>query len=166
VLKHIFNEFDAKVSKPYAKRIQHLKLSQKQILTLASIIEGEAVHNDEKPKISGLYWNRLRKHMYLQADPTVAYAVGKSRRLYYKDYHIKSPYNTYLHRGLPPGPINNPSLSSIKAALFPADNDYLYMVARPDGYHQFSKTYAKHRRQSRKWHHYLQKQAAKKHQHQ
>jgi len=158
VLKHIFNEFNQKVIQPYHARFDSLKLSQKGIITLASIIEGEAAHNDEKPVISGLYWNRLKKNMYLQADPTVLYALKKRRRLHFKDYNVDSPYNTYKHKGLPPGPINNPSLSSIKAALFPANNDYLYMVARPNGYHSFSKTYAKHRQQSKKWRNYLRSQ--------
>jgi UPF0755 protein len=161
VVNHMLNEFNKRVLKPYSHRIHELDVPPGDIIILASIIQGEAAHNDEKPEISGLYWNRLKKGMPLQADPTVAYAVGERQRLYFKDYKADSPYNTYTHKGLPPGPINNPDLSSIKAALFPADNDYLYMVARPDGYHAFAKTYAKHQRQSKKWREYLKKQAEK-----
>jgi UPF0755 protein len=161
LLTRIFNEFNKKVTQKYSKRMHELNLSENQVLALASIIQGEARHNDEKPKISALYWNRLKKGMKLQADPTVEFALKKNRRLTFKDYKIKSPYNTYLHTGLPPGPINNPSLSSIKAALYPADNDYLYMVARPDGYHAFAKTCAKHQRQAKKWRDYLKKQVKK-----
>jgi UPF0755 protein len=161
LVNHVLNEFNKKVLKPYGHRMHELDASPNDIIIMASIIQGEAEHNDEKPEISSLYWNRLKKNMYLQADPTVAYAVGNRQRLYFKDYKMDSPYNTYIHKGLPPGPINNPDLSSIKAALFPADNDYLYMVARPDGYHAFAKTYAKHQRQSKKWREYLKKQAEK-----
>jgi UPF0755 protein len=160
VFSRIFDEFNQKTVK-FAARFGKIGLSENEVLTLASIIQSEAVHNDEKTKISGLYWNRLRKNMKLQADPTIEFALKTHRRLYFADYKIKSPYNTYLHKGLPPGPIDNPDLSSIKAALFPADNDYLYMVARPDGYHAFSKTYAKHQQQSKKWRNYLSKQEAK-----
>jgi UPF0755 protein len=160
VFTRIFDEFNQKVTKPFAARFRKIDLSENEVLTLASIIQSEAVHNDEKTTISGLYWNRLKKNMKLQADPTIEFALKTHRRLYFADYKTKSPYNTYLHKGLPPGPIDNPDLSSIKAALFPADNDYLYMVAQPDGYHAFSKTYAKHRQQSKKWRTYLSKQAA------
>ncbi len=161
VFQRIFDKFNQAVTEQFAKRFEKINLSEKDILAFASIIQGEAVHNDEKAKISALYWNRLNTGMPLQADPTVEFALHTHRRLYFKDYKTESPYNTYLHKGLPPGPVNNPSLSSIKAALFPADNDYLYMVARPDGYHDFAKTYAKHQQQSKKWHSYLKKQEEK-----
>jgi UPF0755 protein len=118
----------------------------KSILTLASIIEGEAKIGSERSLISAVYHNRLRKGMRLQADPTVQYAIpGKQRRLLYRDYEINSPYNTYRHKGLPPGPINNPGLASIAAALNPSDVDYLYFVAAEDGSHIFSTTWEEHR---------------------
>jgi UPF0755 protein len=161
VFQRIFHKFNQTVTKPFANRFKEINLSEKEVLALASIIQGEAVHNDEKAKISALYWNRLKAGMPLQADPTVEFALHTHRRLYFKDYKTKSSYNTYIHKGLPPGPVNNPNLSSIKAALFPADNDYLYMVARPDGYHDFAKTYAKHQQQSKKWHDYLKKMEKK-----
>ena len=96
--------------------------------------------------------------MYLQADPTVSYALKEQRRLYFKDYEIDNPYNTYTNKGLPPGPINNPSLSSIKATLYPQDHNYLFMVAQPNGYHAFTRTYAEHERKSKEWRNYLQNQ--------
>lgn len=157
VLDEIFNTFH-EVIQPYKNRSQQLDKSLKEIITLASIVEWEAVQDSAKPIISGLYWNRLQSGMLLQADPTVNFAVGKRRRLFFKDYEVKSPYNTYIHPGLPPGPITNPDLSSIKAALFPADHNYLYMVAKPSGGHAFSKTYAQHLKKAEEWRKWLQKQ--------
>jgi UPF0755 protein len=120
-------------------------MSEKEVITLASIIEGEAIYNRERPLISGVYHNRLELGMRLQADPTIQYIVdGGPRRLLNKDLKIKSPYNTYLNYGLPPGPINNPGIESIKAALFPANTENLYFVARGDGYHTFSRTKNEH----------------------
>lgn len=155
-LDKIFSEFNARVSEEFEERARQLDLSMSEVLALAAIIEWEAIHDDEKPKISGLYWNRLDRGMLLQADPTVNYAVEEQRRLYYKDYQVDHPYNTYIHKGLPPGPITNPSLSSIRAALYPADHNYIFMVARPNGYHAFTETYAEHQRKSAEWRQYLQ----------
>ncbi len=118
-----------------------------QILTLASIVEGEAIVNEERPVIASVYLNRLRRRMPLQADPTIQFIVpGPPRRLLYRDLQIESPYNTYLHYGLPPGPINNPGRASIMAALFPAKTKFLYFVARGDGSHVFAVTAAQHAR--------------------
>lgn len=132
-------------------RLKELKLTRTQILALASIVEGEARHDDERTTIAGVYSNRLRIGMPLQADPTVQYAIAqktgeRKKRLYYKDYAFVSPYNTYLNPGLPPGPVNSPGLSSIRAALFPADVPYIFFVAKPDGHHLFSRTLAEHNR--------------------
>lgn len=158
ILERFFSEFNKQVINAYRDRMDELDLTTNEVLALASIIEWEAIHDDEKPKISGLYWNRLNRGMLLQADPTVSYAVGERRRLYFKDYKVDHPYNTYQNKGLPPGPINNPSLSSIKAALYPMDHEYLYMVARPNGYHEFSETYAEHQQKSAEWREYLKNQ--------
>ena len=103
---------------------------------MASIVEGEARADDERETIAGVYHNRLRIGMALQADPTVQYAIllatGRRKpRLFEKDYQITSPYNTYLHPGLPPGPVNSPSRRSIEASLYPAKVPYLYFVAGP-----------------------------------
>ncbi|MGH7701853.1 MAG: endolytic transglycosylase MltG, partial [Gemmatimonadales bacterium] len=99
--------------------------------------------------IAGVYRNRLRLGMALQADPTVQYAIQlktgeRKPRLFFKDYEIRSPYNTYLHPGLPPGPVNSPGIRSILAALYPAPVPYLYFVAQPDGHHLFTRTIAEH----------------------
>lgn len=157
-LGKMLHEFNHLVVNKYKDRFKQLHKSVNQIVTLASIVEWEAKVDSEKPIISGLYWNRLKKGWYLQADPTIDYIIGKRRRLLYKDYKIKSPYNTYEHKGLPPGPITNPSMSSIKAALYPDHTKYMYMVAQPNGGHAFAKTLAQHERQSERWRRWLQKQ--------
>jgi UPF0755 protein len=132
-------------------RLDSLKMSRLQLVTLASIVEGEARADEEREIIAGVYLNRLRIGMALQADPTVQYAISLKRgrrksRLFQKDYQIESPYNTYLHPGLPPGPVNSPGIRSIEASLYPADVRFLYFVARPDGRHVFSRTYGEHLR--------------------
>lgn len=156
----MLTEFDRAAVQPYADRYEELRMSVDQITTMASIIEWEARYDHEKPTISGLYWNRLNNRWRLQADPTVSYAIGERRRLFNRDYQFDHPYNTYRIYGLPPGPINNPALSSIKAALFPEDHDYFFMVATPEGVHTFTRTYADHRRESRKWQQYIREQTA------
>jgi UPF0755 protein len=102
--------------------------------------------------IAGVYWNRLHKPMRLEADPTVQYALGESRRLGNRDLEIHSPYNTYRHEGLPPGPINNPGRKAILAALYPEHHSYLYFVARGTGGHYFAKTFSEHQQNIRKYH--------------
>lgn len=104
-----------------------------EILTLASIIEAEASVASERSRISGVYHNRLKRGMKLEADPTVQYAIGKRKRLYYSDLRIDSPYNTYRYAGLPPGPINCPGRESILAALQPERHNYVFFVAKGDG---------------------------------
>lgn len=123
--------------------------TEREVVTLASIIEKEARQRDEMPLIAAVYRNRLRIGMPLQADPTVQYALGVHReRLLYAaiDSVADHAYNTYTRRGLPPGPIGAPSARAIHAALAPADVDYLYFVARPDGSHVFTRTLAEHNR--------------------
>ncbi len=132
-------------------QLESLDMTQLQLVTLASIVEGEARVDDERETIAGVYHNRLRIGMALQADPTVQYAIalktGKRKtRLYQKDYQFPSPYNTYLHRGLPPGPVNSPGRRSIEASLYPAKVPYLYFVAGENGRHVFSRTYSEHLR--------------------
>ena len=108
--------------------------TRNEILTLASIIEAEAPGNDDKLRISGVFYNRLKRNMPLQSDPTVLYALGLHKeRVLYKDLDVDSPYNTYRNIGLPPGPINSPGVKSIEAALNPEIHDYLYFVAAGDG---------------------------------
>lgn len=119
-----------------------------RILIVASMVEREAKIPADRPKIAAVIWNRLAKNMRLEVDATVTYSLGKSRankaKVYYKDLENDSPYNTYAHAGLPPAPICNPGLASIKAALEPAAIDALYYVAKKDGSHVFSKTLTEH----------------------
>ena len=121
------------------------RLSRHQIVTLASIIEKETSKDDERPLVASVFYNRLKLRIPLQSDPTVIYALndfdGNLRRV---DLDVKSPYNTYRVVGLPPGPIANPGLASLEAALHPAASHYLYFVSRNDGTHFFSTTLAEH----------------------
>jgi len=130
-------------------RADSIGMSEREVVTLASIIEKEAKIRSEMPLISAVYHNRLRIGYPLQADPTVQYALGRHRaRLLYADIDSVAdhPYNTYRNPGLPPGPIASPSVEAIEAALYPADVDYLYFVARPDGSHVFTRSLAEHNR--------------------
>lgn len=128
-------------------RARELGIGLHEVLTLASIVEREARVDGERPVIAGVYWNRLRLGMRLDADPTVRYALRKqSAPLTRDDLSVPSPYNTYRRTGLPPGPIASPGMASIKAVLHPAAVPYLYFVARPDGTHDFSVTLAEHNR--------------------
>jgi UPF0755 protein len=127
-------------------------LSQLAAVTLASIVERETAAPEERPVIAAVFLNRLRLGMPLQADPTVVYGIagfdGDIRR---RDLASPTPYNTYVIRGLPPGPIANPGREALAAVLAPADVDYLYFVARNDGSHQFSRTLADHNRAVRRY---------------
>lgn len=130
-------------------RADSLGLDEREVVTLASIIEKEARVRDEMPVISAVFHNRLRIGYPLQADPTVQYALGEHQaRLLYAhiDQVADNPYNTYRHRGLPPGPIASPSTAAIEAALHPADVPYLYFVARADGSHVFTRSLKEHNR--------------------
>ena len=158
VIKRIHSEFERIVAEGLSKEIEQSELGLHEILTLASIVEWEAKVREEKRKISGLYLNRLQRNMRLQADPTVIYALGEKRRLLFEDYKFEHPYNTYLVDGLPPGPITNPDLESIKAVLNPASHNYLYMVATPDGSHTFSRTFDEHKIASDQWRKFIREQ--------
>ena len=145
VINKMVSEYSKNITTSMRKRMSEIGFSENEVLTLASIIEGEAIYDSERSRISGVYHNRLKKGMRLQADPTIQYIIKDSpRRLLNKDLKIKSPYNTYLNYGLPPGPINSPGIESIKAALYPEQIDFLFFVAKGDGYHTFSKTEKEH----------------------
>ena len=137
----------AKLTPTIRERAQARGLSVHELLTLASIIEREAVVKDEQRLISAVFWNRLRIGMPLQADPTVQYAVAKERRaLSRADLLVDHPYNTYVRAGLPPGPIASPGLGAIEAALDPAPVKYLFFVAQDDKRHHFSLSIDEHNR--------------------
>lgn len=145
-------------------KAKELGLNDKKVIALASIVQKETAKVDERPRVAGVYLNRIKKGMPLQADPTVIYAIKKQKgdfdavikRVLYKDLEIDSPYNTYKYPGIPPGPIAMPDISSIDAVLNAEKHDYYYFVAdvKDFGYHKFAKTLAQHNRNRRdyvKW---------------
>jgi len=122
-----------------------LKINRNDLVTMASIVEREARLPEERPVIAAVYYNRLRRGMRLQADPTIQYALGHHvGRVLYKDLEVESPYNTYIHKGLPPGPVASPGAASLAAAANPANVPYLYFVASKDGHHEFRMTLDEH----------------------
>lgn len=157
-------EFRERMAKEYSrfwnnerlKKAEIQGLNPEEVVTLASLVHKETAKVDERPKVAGLYLNRLKRGMLLQADPTVIYALKKDsndfnlviKRVLYKDLELDSPYNTYKYAGLPPGPIAMPDISAIDAVLNPEKHDYLYFVANVEnfGYHKFAKTLAQHNR--------------------
>jgi UPF0755 protein len=145
ILARPVHHLRAKLTPDLVARAGSLGLSVHQLLTLASIVEREAVVPEERPLIAAVFWNRLARDMPLQADPTVQYAVRRERGLLTRaDLEVDHPYNTYRYPGLPPGPIASPGLASIKAVLEPAAVPYLYFVALDDRRHQFSVTLEQH----------------------
>jgi len=144
VIITLVSEFKEKFSE--AINSKEISYSMHEIVTLASIIQGECVYSDEMYTVSSVYNNRLNKGWKLQADPTIQYIIpGKNKRLYNKDYfRHDSPYNTYLYKGLPPGPINSPGIHAIKAAAYPEKTDYMFFVAKGNNRHHFSKTEREH----------------------
>jgi UPF0755 protein len=145
ILTRMVQRLRAKAGPDLTARAQARGLSVHQLLTLASIIEREAVDRGELRTISAVFWNRLKINMPLQADPTVQYATGKERRtLTRADLATDHPYNTYRRSGLPPGPIASPGLAAIEAALDPAPVKYLYFVAMDDHRHYFSASLSEH----------------------
>lgn len=149
VVRLLAREFTRRWDPAWNERLDSLDLTRHELVTLASVIEGETQIDIERAFVSGVYHNRLRRGMPLQADPTVIYALQERRRLFERDYRVDHPYNTYRIRGLPPGPIGSPSAGSLYAALYPAEVPYLFFVAGPGGLHIFSETYAEHERARR-----------------
>lgn len=126
-------------------RLTALRRTRHEIVTFASIVEKEVRVASERPIVAGVYWNRLRANMFLQADPTVRYAANKyTGRVLYSDLDVKSPYNTYRNPGLPPGPIASPGAAALEATMNPARVPYRFFVAAPDGHHEFRRTFAEH----------------------
>ena len=147
LVEQMAQQFQAQWDTSWDARARDIGLTRHQVVTLASIVEAEARRHSERQVIAGVYYNRLmgRHPMRLAADPTVIYALGRHvNRVLIWDLSVKSAYNTYLHAGLPPGPINSPGRASILAALWPARHHFLFFVARPDGTHMFSETAQQH----------------------
>jgi len=149
------NEYDKFWTKDRKAKAEKIGLSRAEVSILASIVEMETMKDDEKPTIAGVYINRLKKKMRLEADPTIIYAVGDYSITRVLNVHkeIDSPYNTYKHSGLPPGPICMPSIASLMGVLNYEDHNYIFFCAKPDfsGYHNFAKTYSQHRVNAKKF---------------
>lgn len=148
-VEKMMSEYDKFWTKERIEKAERIGLSKKEVSILASIVQAEQrAHNDEKPKVAGLYINRLNRNMLLQSDPTLIFASGDftKKRVLNKDKEIESPYNTYKYAGLPPGPINMPEISSLKAVLNYDKHNYIFMCAKEDfsGYHNFSTNARQH----------------------
>lgn len=157
MINRMLQELDKRLEKElpadWEQKLAALNVDFHQLMTIASLIEREVVVDEERALVAGVIYNRLNKGMMLQIDATVQYLFDQQKeRLLNKDLKIESPYNTYLHEGLPPGPISSPSLASIQAALDPEPSDYLYYVTKKDGTHKhlFAKTYKEHLRNIQK----------------
>ncbi len=145
IISTMVNRFQAIFTDEFAKQAEKIGFSIHQIVTLASIIERETGASEERPIISSVFHNRLKKNMRLESDPTVIYGIdGFNGNITKKDLKKPSPYNTYLIRGLPPGPISNPGLKALEAALYPAETDFLYFVSKKDKTHKFSTNIREH----------------------
>lgn len=145
IIDMMLSEFDKQVTEEYRARAKEMDMSLDEIITLASVIERETDSDEERAKVAGVFHNRINQNMNLQSCATVQYILGERKAvLSIADTKIDSPYNTYINPGLPLGPIANPGIECIKAALYPEETEYLYFVAGPDGKHIFSKTYEEH----------------------
>ena len=171
LLERLYGEYKKFWNEERQAKADSMGMTRVEVATLASIVQEENANNEEKPIIAGLYMNRLKIGMALQADPTLKFAHKdfSLKRIYNKHKEIDSPYNTYMYPGLPPGPINMPEISSINAVLDYTKHDYLYMVAKEDfsGYHNFSSDYDEHLANARKYQRALtreQKKAEKQNQ--
>lgn len=153
ILDRLKREYEKFWTEDRKQKAKNLNMSQDQVATLASIVRGETNKMDEAPTVAGVYINRLQRKIPLQADPTLVYAIGdfSIRRILNKDKEFESPYNTYKYRGLPPGPINMPSIAALDAVLNYEAHSYLYFCAKEDfsGYHVFAKTLTEHNRNAR-----------------
>jgi UPF0755 protein len=144
-VREMVYDFERRWKPDWDAKAADLKINRNDLVTMASIVEREARVPEERPVIAAVYYNRLRKGMLLQADPTVQYALGHHvGRVLYKDLAVASPYNTYIHKGLPPGPVASPGVASLAAAANPANVPYLYFVASRDGHHEFRMTLQEH----------------------
>ena len=161
----LYNGFRKFMNDSLMQKVNESKYSLHELLTLASIVQGETNKVEEMPIIAGVYFNRLRIGMKLQADPTIQYIMnnkndtdGRWKRILYDDLKTDSPYNTYKYAGLPPNPINNPGKAAILAVLYPEKNDYYYFVADGNGGHKFAKSFSQHIRLVREYRKWLKSQ--------
>jgi UPF0755 protein len=143
-------ESEARFDDSLRARATEIGWKREQVVTLASVVQAEAAVEKEMTRISGVFHNRLREGWKLEADPTVLYALGRfTGPVLDRDLEVASPYNTYRVRGLPPGPIGNPGLAALKAALWPDQHEEMYFVAKGNGEHAFSRSLSEHNRARR-----------------
>ncbi len=162
VVRRIKQSFDTFYEQRLATHADSLGLTKREVVTLASIVEWEAIYDEEKPRIAGVYMNRLDRGWRLQADPTIQYVLlrtegERTSRVLYRHLEIDHPYNTYKNAGLPPGPITNPTPSSLRAAVRPEAHEYFYFAADGSGGHTFSRTLQEHNRAAEEYHRMLDK---------
>jgi UPF0755 protein len=161
LIERLYEEYQKFWNDERKRKASKIGFTPVEVSVLASIVEAETQKNEEKARVAGVYINRLNKGMLLQADPTVIFAVGdfSIRRVLNRHLEIDSPYNTYKYPGLPPGPINIPSISSIDAVLNYEKHNYLYFCAKADfsGYHEFAVTLAQHEINAKKYRDALRK---------
>jgi len=166
VVRRIKREYDLFYEHELSIGASNLNMTPDQVLSLAAIVEWETNLDSEKSRIAGVYLNRIRQGWPLQADPTIQFALieleGNHRRLFYRDYRIKHPYNTYLYRGLPPGPITNPSPTTLKATSSAESHDYMFFVANPEGGHSFNSSLRGHNHDVSIWQRYAAQQRKKR----
>jgi len=165
VVRRIKESFGRFYERRLAAGADSLGFTKREVVTLASIVEWEALYDEEKPTIAGVYHNRLDRGWRLQADPTIQYVLldtqGKrTRRVLYEHLEIDHPYNTYRKRGLPPGPITNPSPSSLRSVVHPDQHEFFYFAANGEGGHTFSRTLQEHNRAAQKYHQKLDEREA------
>ncbi len=149
IINRMLAQFQKEWNPQWTKALQDKKMTIHQAVTLASIVEREVVVDNERPTVAGVFYNRLNNQWKLQSCATVQFVLGKQKdRLTFADLAIKNPYNTYVNQGLPPGPIGNPGMKSLKASVYPEKNDYFFFVTKKDGSgeHYFSKTFAEHQK--------------------
>ncbi|MBQ1252451.1 MAG: endolytic transglycosylase MltG [Firmicutes bacterium] len=145
IIRMMLEQFDKVYTAEWKARVEEMGMTTSEWLTMASIVEKEAVVSEDRPIIAGVFYNRLEAGMNLQSCATVQYALGEVKSvLSNEDTQIESPYNTYQNPGLPPGPIASPGYESLYAALYPTETDYLFFVAKPNGAHIFTTTYDEH----------------------
>lgn len=145
ILGKMLSAFDNEYNDNLKKKQKEMKMTLEEVINLASIVEKEAVLDEDRPIIASVFYNRLKIDMPLQSDATIQYIFEKRKQIVtYKDLEIDSPYNSYKNKGLPPTPISNPGIKSIEAVLNPADTDYLYFVAKMDGGNNYSTNYKDH----------------------
>ncbi|WP_196603903.1 endolytic transglycosylase MltG [Pectinatus haikarae] len=145
VIDAMTGEFDKKIDASLRERAKQMNLSMHELVVMASLVEAEAKFNEDRPLIAQVFFNRLKINMPLQSDTTIQYAmIERKENVSIKDTKIDSPYNTYIHYGLPPGAVDNPGIASVRAVLYPQMNDYLYFVADSEGHNHYSRTYQEH----------------------